>query len=302
MIALIQNELMKIFGKKTVIVYATLIILFVFIGALIFNKFHGFITEAVSPVVEVEVADQSDETSLTSEQATTEKSDPTTWEFMRYIVLDLVSFVTLFSVVVVSQNISSEFGDGTIKQLLIRPHPRWKILLSKFAAVNIYSLFLLSVLFISGYIIGLIFFKSGGFSNTIQLGGFGGFGFQEEIFETTIGKHFFQTVLYYLPGLLIINTISFMLSTLFKNQALAVGVGIFVLFINSTLSGIFTILIDRYEWFKYLIFPNLDLRVYTEGVYIEGMTAWFSLTILMIHFIAFMAITFTYFQRRDISF
>jgi len=225
----------------------------------------------------------------------------TNWDYMKDIVIGITSLVTLFSVIIASGNIAAEYSDGTIKQLLIRPHKRWKILLSKYITINLYSLFLLFVLIVSGYIIGSILFENGSFSEKTVIETYiqGG---QDPII-TTVGAQFVKGILLYLPSLLIINTISFMLSTLFKNQSLAVGVGIFVLFLNSVLGAILFSLLDRYEWFKYIIFPHLDLQIYLYGNnYYDLLTLPFSLTILAVYYIIFMVLTFTYFQKRDITF
>ncbi|MCU9613866.1 ABC transporter permease [Caldibacillus lycopersici] len=283
MIKLIKNEWIKIFARKSSYVYLILLVVFLFIGAFAYDKLFHVIGGAMTEVA----ADGS---------STATEEQPSVWNFLNTVVLGITSFVTLFSVIVVSQNISAEFGDGTIKQLLIRPYKRWKILLSKYFAVNLYSLLLLIGLVAFGFIIGSIFFGTGGFHKEIVTGGL----FSDAVKTTTEGGQFIQTFIYYLPGLILINTISFMLSTLFKNQALAVGVGIFVLFISSTLSGIFTMLLDRYEWFKYLIFPNLDLTIYTYDDTVNGMTVGFSFTVMVVYYLLFMIITFYSFQKRDI--
>ena len=165
----------------------------------------------------------------------------TNWHFMNDVVLGVSSLVTLFVVVIGSANVAAEFSDGTIKQLLIRPHRRWSILLSKYIAVVIYALLMVTTLIVSGYLIGMFLFGSGDFNMKyyeISL---------EGRKEAVVGTQFFLKMLYFIPSLLVIMTIAFMLSTLFKSQALAVGIGIFVLFFSSTLGGIILMLASKYE-------------------------------------------------------
>jgi len=223
-------------------------------------------------------------------------NEKTNWHFMNDVVVGVSSLVTLFVVVVGSANVAAEFSDGTIKQLLIRPHHRWRILLSKYIAVIIYALLLVLTLIVSGYIIGLILFGSGDFNM--------------KIFEITlegrkvaeVGTQFMLKMLYFIPSLLIIMTIAFMLSTLFKSQALAVGIGIFVLFFSSTIGGIILMLADKYTWAKFLIFPHLDLTVYAlQDRILEDITMPVSLAILAVYYAIFMMLTFFFFQKRDIS-
>lgn len=320
MIRLIQNEWMKIFGKHSSWVYAVIIIVALFIGGILYQKFEPEPSENWKEEVEQEIEgiqfelsngdiDDSYREHLESQLKVKQEilknninpKKITNWDYMKDIVIGITSLVTLFSVIIASGNIAAEYSDGTIKQLLIRPHKRWKILLSKYITINLYSLFLLFVLIVSGYIIGSILFENGSFSEKTVIETYiqGG---QDPII-TTVGAQFVKGILLYLPSLLIINTISFMLSTLFKNQSLAVGVGIFVLFLNSVLGAILFSLLDRYEWFKYIIFPHLDLQIYLYGNnYYDLLTLPFSLTILAVYYIIFMVLTFTYFQKRDITF
>lgn len=320
MIRLIQNEWMKIFGKHSSWVYAVIIIVALFIGGILYQKFEPEPSENWKEEVEQEIEgiqfelsngdiDDSYREHLESQLKVKQEilknninpKKITNWDYMKDIVIGITSLVTLFSVIIASGNIAAEYSDGTIKQLLIRPHKRWKILLSKYITINLYSLFLLFVLIVSGYIIGSILFENGSFSEKTVIETYiqGG---QDPII-TTVGAQFVKGILLYLPSLLIINTISFMLSTLFKNQSLAVGVGIFVLFLNSVLGAILFSLLDRYEWFKYIIFPHLDLQIYLYGNnFYDLLTLPFSLTILAVYYIIFMVLTFTYFQKRDITF
>ncbi|MBT2693755.1 ABC transporter permease subunit [Bacillus sp. ISL-55] len=313
MIPLIQNELMKIFGKMASWIYMVVIVLAVLIAGIIYSKFSADPnpnwkqdTQNEITMLENQMASASgDEKKMIQNQIeqTQEFLDQninphakTNWHFMNDVVVGVSSLVTLFVVVVGSANVAAEFSDGTIKQLLIRPHQRWRILLSKYIAVIIYALLLVLTLIVSGYIIGLLLFGSGDFNM--------------KMFEITlegrkvaiVGTQFFLKMLYFIPSLLIIMTIAFMLSTLFKSQALAVGIGIFVLFFSSTLGGIILMLADKYTWAKFLIFPHLDLTVYAlQDRILENITLPVSLSILAVYYAIFMMLTFFFFQKRDIS-
>lgn len=313
MTGLIQNELMKIFGKMASWIYMVIIVLAVLIAGIIYMKVSADPnpnwrqdTEAEIAMLENQLASASnDEKAMIQNQIdqTQEFLDEdinpnakTNWHFMNDVVVGVSSLVTLFVVVVGSANVAAEFSDGTIKQLLIRPHHRWRILLSKYIAVIIYALMLVITLIVSGYIIGLVLFGSGDFNM--------------KIFEITlegrkvaiVGEQFLLKMLYFIPSLLMIMTIAFMLSTLFKSQALAVGIGIFVLFFSSTLGGIILMLADKYTWAKFLIFPHLDLTVYAlQERILEDITLPVSLSILAVYYAIFMMLTFFFFQKRDIS-
>ena len=314
MIPLIQNELMKIFGKMASWIYMVIIVMAVLIAGIIYMKFSADPnpdwrqdTQAEITMLEnqMEAAASDDEKKMIQNQIEQTQqfldqdinpNEKTNWHFMNDVVVGVSSLVTLFVVVVGSANVAAEFSDGTIKQLLIRPHQRWRILLSKYIAVIIYALLLVLTLIVSGFIIGLILFGSGDFNM--------------KIFEITlegrkvaiVGTQFMLKMLYFIPSLLIVMTIAFMLSTLFKSQALAVGIGIFVLFFSSTLGGIILMLADKYTWAKFLIFPHLDLTVYAlQDRILEDITLPVSLSILAVYYAIFMMLTFFFFQKRDIS-
>ncbi|MFC5463144.1 ABC transporter permease [Lederbergia graminis] len=277
MIGLIQNELMKIFSKKSSWIYMIILFVLALGGAIIYffiiNKFPeiGF--------------------------GTTESTS--TWHYMNNIVYGLGSLVTLFSVIVASAIVAAEFSSGTIKQLMIRPHARWKILLSKYITVILYALMLLISLNVVGFIIGSIFFGFGDFNATTTEIGLSG------EFEVAIGAQALKKMLLLLPSLVITVTISFMLSTLFRSQALAVGVGVGVLFISSTIGQVIILLLNfgKLTWLKYLIFPHLDLSIYAiTDTLAEGVTVGFSAVLLLVYYVIFMTLTFLFFQKRDIAF
>jgi ABC-2 type transport system permease protein len=313
MIPLIQNELMKIFGKMASWIYMIVIVLAVLIAGIIYSNFSAdsnpnWKQDTQNEIIMLEnqmasasgdekkmIQNQIDQTQEFLDQDINPNAK-TNWHFMNDVVVGVSSLVTLFVVVVGSANVAAEFSDGTIKQLLIRPHQRWRILLSKYIAVIIYALLLVLTLIVSGYIIGLLLFGSGDFNM--------------KMFEITlegrkvaiVGTQFLLKMLYFIPSLLIIMTIAFMLSTLFKSQALAVGIGIFVLFFSSTLGGIILMLADKYTWAKFLIFPHLDLTVYAlQDRILENITLPVSLSILAVYYAIFMMLTFFFFQKRDIS-
>lgn len=329
MIGLIQNELVKIFEKKMSWIFAIILVIALIGGAILEIKtapqykgddWRAHVQEEIDRLTEELKTAPTEESLMASEDyASLDQSKEsiqykiddfqnnldkdvspysTSWSFMSNIGIGMKSLVTLFVVIVCAGNISSEFSDGTIKQLLIRPHRRWAILLSKYIALIFYSVFLMAVLVGIGYIVSIAFF--------------GGQSFGDKIFATNVisyemvavkgGVHFFTSLLYYLPGLLLVLTLAFMLSTLFKNQAIAVGVGVFILFVSSTLGGLIILLAEKYAWAKILIFPHLDQTVFVlQDKILETITMPMSLGILAVYYLIFMAVTFIFFQKRDIS-
>ena len=209
----------------------------------------------------------------------------------------ITSFITLFVVIVCSSLVSSEFSDGTIKQLLIRPYKRWKILLSKYITSLLFAALLLVSLLVFSYIVGLIFFGSGSYSDKIMDPT--SFGFSPVL----VGEYVVEMMVYWIPGFLVITAVAFMLSTLFKSQALAVGISIFILFASSTLTTIIQSFIEENEWLKFVLFPHLDLRGYVSEMIpmFEGASLGFSIGVLAVYYLLFLALTFFFFQKKDIT-
>lgn len=314
MIGLIQNEIIKIFEKRASWIYISILIVAMVIGGVIYQRINGEADENWRENLEAQnaqykqeieqIPEDQDPTWLENQIKQNERflekninpTAKTNWHFMNDVVIGVTTLVTLFSVIVASAVVAAEFSDGTIKQLLIRPHKRWKILLSKYVAVLLYSIILMAALFVSGFIVGILFFGLGDFQTPF-------FEYTlDEQKEAILGTQFLLKAAYFLPSLLMITTISFMLSTLFKSQAVAVGVGIFVLLVSTTLGGLIIMLAEEYTWAKFLIFPHLDLTVFAyQDKILQNITLTGSLLILTAYYIVFLIATFVYFQKRDVS-
>ncbi|QJX64383.1 ABC transporter permease [Niallia circulans] len=327
MIGLVQNELIKIWEKKNSWIFP-IILLFALIGGSFLEtkitpqykgddwraKVQAEINELEQKLPTAETEDtlmksgkdfdwddtkESIETKIQDYQNNL-KQDVSpysnTWSNMNGIVIGMKSLVTLFVVIICAGSVSSEFSDGTIKQLLIRPYKRWAILLSKYIALLIYTAILIAFLMGVGYLVSIVFFGVGNFEDKVLV-----FGTVDQIVASG-GPFFLKSILYYLPGLLFVLTLSFMLSTLFKNQAIAVGVGVFILFVSSTIGQLIQSLAEKYVWLKLLVFPHLDQTVFLfKDKIIETITMPMSLGILFIYYAIIMIITFWFFKKKDVS-
>lgn len=191
-----------------------------------------------------------------------------------------VTFVALFCAIVAGDIVSSEFSWGTVKLLLIRPISRSKVLLAKYIAVLIFTIFFIVILMVYALLLGLIFYGWGETNTT----------FIDVLIEYA----------YTLPSLIIGFTIAFMISAIFRSGALAIGLSIFMMVMGGDL---LVMLLSRYEWAKYILYFNTNLMQYRHGGtgIIEGMSMGFSLTILAIYYVLFMALAFWFFNKRDVS-
>lgn len=205
----------------------------------------------------------------------------------------LISFAGLFTIIVAAGIVASEFSWGTIKLLLIRPISRSKILLSKYITVFLFGLLLLALIYGLSTLLGLILFGLPG-ESIPHLAYSNG-----EVVEKGIAGHLAVSYLLASVDVLLVATMAFMISAIFRNSSLAIGLSLFLLFTGSTAT---VILAGLFDWAKYILFANTNLTVYFDGVPpVEGMTLTFSVIVLLVYFLIFHALAFWLFNKRDVS-
>lgn len=209
------------------------------------------------------------------------------------IMSNLISVITLFTVIICGDMVAGEFTWGTIKLLLIRPATRSKILLSKYLATVVFALFMLAVLFVGAILVSGVFY---GFQDIgvpyLHVGANG------QVVESALLPHVISTYALKLIELVMIVTLAFMISTVFRSASLAIGMSIFIMFAGQALTMFFA----RYSWGKYFLFANTDLTQYIEGTpLMEGMTMGFSIAVLVAYFILFNGLSLYVFRKRDVA-
>ncbi|MFF2447671.1 ABC transporter permease [Neobacillus sp. NPDC058068] len=220
------------------------------------------------------------------------KEKYTVWSFVKDSS-QLIMLAGLFIIIVSAGIVASEFNWGTIKLLLIRPINRTKILLSKYLTVLIYALFLLAILFVFSTALGAILFgmpeKALPYLNY----------YNGQVTEQNIVVHL---LIYYglsSIDMIMLVTMAFMISSVFRNSSLAIGLSLFLLFTGAQFTALLSM---KFNWAKYLLFANTDLKQYFEGTpMVEGMTLTFSITMLLIYFAIFQFLAFYVFKKRDVA-
>lgn len=204
----------------------------------------------------------------------------------------LLSVITMMTAVVAGGIVSNEFVWGTIKLLLIRPINRSKILLSKYLTSVVFALFLVIVLLGTSFITNGILY---GFNNPVNPYLY--IDSNGEVAQMHMVLKTLQTYLLKSVEILIYLTLAFMLSVLFRSNALAIGVTLLLLLLGPQLISLFS----QHVWSKYILFANTDLTLVTMGSNPYGVTLPFSLTVLGSYLLCFIAIAWTTFQKRDIA-
>lgn len=315
-IGLLRNENMKIYRRT-----GTLVMMIILVGLLILG---GLITKLNAP--EPEANDQWKQTLTQQIQANKQEMQAakdqgndryadylegeiamdqyridnnlepaqgvTLWNFVDQSTAMMVMLISIFTIIVVSTSIASEFNTGTIKLLLIRPVYRTEVLLSKYITALLFAVFCLVVLFIASWLVGGIFFGFGGLDE-VHLSYING-----EVQETSWTLAIWQSYLLNAASLVMMVTLAGVIASIFRNGGLSIGLSIFLLMGSSIIMEF----LSGYDWAKYVIFANLDLTQYTTGmVFQEDMTLGFSLAVLAVYYVIFVICGWLFFTRRDVK-
>lgn len=218
--------------------------------------------------------------------------DYSVWEFVAD-ALPIIDFAGMFTIIIAAGIVASEFNWGTIKLLLIRPISRGKILAAKYITVLLFALVVIAVSFGYSTLLGFVLF--GGPETVNPYLNF----YQGTVTEQSMFVHLLKSYGLNSIGMLMLATMAFMISAVFRSSSLAIGISLFLMFTG----GQFTSLIAmKYDWAKYILFANTDLTQYFEGYpLVEGMTLPFSITMLVIYFAIFQLLAHYVFKKRDVA-
>lgn len=217
-----------------------------------------------------------------------------TVRFLNYSV-----FVTLFAVLLGGWIMASEFQQGTIRLLMIRPKTRAKILAAKFLSALIICL----VIYIAGSMLNMV---TNGFC----------FGFADYTFPNYTLSGEIGFLAYYLPKMLacmvsiiFAYAIAFMLSVIIKNVAVSIAIPI-AGYIGSMIFMTAITYRGAAKWLAYTPFPYMQLSTYfTQASYISpGMIMGGSLPVnitygiilLLVLSALFTVLASVVFNKRDI--
>ncbi|WP_028593604.1 ABC transporter permease [Paenibacillus assamensis] len=323
MLALIQNETIKVLKKRRF--YVVLLILLILIPVF---------TYAQMKVAQnsLEKFDQDWRRELTQQITDLQNSlgsdrIPEEWKKFRKIILQQLQyyldhdvnpkepngvtftrtfmdnsvnlFIPLLVMAIASDIVSSERSTGTIKMLLTRPVRRWKVLMSKWLVLMMFTGVIVFVTALLSYVISGAVFGYGGW--TIPL--FTGF----DISGTSVNYndvHIVPAWLYVLMqcGLIwfasiVVAALGFMISVLVRSTAASIVTLMATLIAGTILYN----MASSWPTAKYLFMINLKLTDYLAGTPtpVDGMTLPFSLAVLSIWAICALFIAFSVFTKQD---
>jgi ABC-2 type transport system permease protein len=315
MLNLVQNELMKIFKRPgTYVMIGLLIIMTCVAGA--FLKYQDSQNESVADPKwkqtlqaendalkkQADGAHSSIEGDYFSRQISVNDyrlkhnlspvEEYNMWSFVTD-ASQLIQFAGLFTIIIAAGIVASEFNWGTIKLLLIRPIKRSKILLAKYITILLFAFMMVGLLFVLSTTLGAILFGTPdqaapylNYNNGV-------------VTEQSRVVHLM--IFYGLKSItmIMLATMAFMISAVFRNSSLAIGLSLFLMFTGGQVTNLIAM---KYSWAKYLLFANTELMQYFEGMpMVKGMTLPFSVSMLLIYFLVFQFLAFYVFQKRDVA-
>jgi ABC-2 type transport system permease protein len=329
---LVQNEVVKMLKKKRL--YIVLGILLVMISAFAYGQYHSLdrtreqltrrigMTEAGDwrKIAEQQIIDMKsrlDSPYINEQNRSTTRVRMEQLQYYldnninpvdisgarfttRFIEQSIYLFLPLLMILLAADMVSGELAGGTIKLLLVRGVPRWKVLLSKYLALLLLELNVVFFTLLISVAVSGIFFGYGGWTEPVATG-----------FQVAAGQLVTSSVvnvpqwqyLLMVYGLayfvmVVVGTVSFMISVLVKSTAASIGIMLSTLVSGSFLNSFLA------DWTlpRYLFMVNMRLTDYISGSLrpIEGMNMTFSLTVLAVWMAAAIVVSFWYFSKRDI--
>lgn len=206
-------------------------------------------------------------------------------------------FFVIIAIVLGGSVVSEEFSKGTIKNLLIRPYRRWKILLSKYLSVLITTFIAIFIIMIFQFIFGGIF--QGGFGNYKSMTVIYNYN-QDKVMEMHFVISYLVELLRYLPHLLLSITLAFFVSTCFTSTIAAITFAIMAEFFAS----IINIMIEHYKISFLSFFPTLNWEL-GESLFGGPSLSKYtnlgqSIGLSLLYFIIMLLISFIVFKKKDI--
>lgn len=206
----------------------------------------------------------------------------------------------LLIIILAGDSVCGEFSAKTIKILLTRAVPRWKVLLSKYLALLIlFSVVILEMAVLSLLVSGFLF-NNWGFYEPIATGFNSASGTLDVSNVIKVTQLQYLILVYSLGWFVsvIVGTISFMFSVLVRNTATSIGI------MMATLIGGSFLQLFLADWpaIKYFFVINLNLPQYLTGSYtpISGMSLLFSTLVLLTWGIGALIVSFLVFTKQDV--
>ena len=301
MLKLLQNEFVKIFKKKSIFVIFVIMIFFVVATNIIYkykiNELGEFNNNKYNylKIAEYEYENSNDDkVKSLSKFVLDTKYNINRKNDLRGILLNLFVeydiFIILISVLIPGVIISEEFHNGTIKQLLITPNSRFKIMLSKLLTCFLMIVSTIFILVILQLFIGSLFFPISGLSVPVAIYNY----HTSSVVTYNIFSYLLILILNKMPMFIIMSIIILFINTISLNSAVSVLIGLLLY----VLSPILNALSKNIKIFNLFVTPHWDLSIYMFNN-LNGLSV--SIITDVIYVVVLIFITFYVFMRKDIK-
>ncbi|SDK94710.1 ABC transporter permease [Lacicoccus qingdaonensis] len=309
---LVLNEMLKIYKRKSTWMMYLFLVVFIAGGAILAINTQSSYSENWKVELEEEnktlvqeieefsgmpgmqtIRDVNQESIMTNQFYLENDMKPMNYGAWQFVLdnADMLIIVSLFSIIIGATIISDEYKWGTIKLLMVRPYSRSTILAVKYLAILIFTFFTLLFMQLASFITGAFLLGIEGINPEIVAFRNGDVGQLNAI------KMIISNYSYNLIPLIMMATLAFTISTIFKNSTIAISLAI-VLMLSGNM--IVTFFADQ-SFTKYLLFAHTDLQQYqNNSMLLEDTSLSFSITILIIYYVIFLISSFIVFNRKDI--
>lgn len=209
-----------------------------------------------------------------------------------YFVLQMLYVHLPIIVALVSgDSISGEMSSGTIRSLMTKPLPRWKIFIAKFFANQLYLFVVVLIIFIFGFLFSRILFGNGDivvYQDEISILS------QSELFSRfiyAIGLSYFS--------LTVISNLAFLFSSILENSVAPI---VLTMVINIAFLIFGSLTFEMFEPIQKILFTeHMSVWSYCFDIRPDISKILHSLLILGIYIFGFLAIAFFNFTQKDIT-
>ncbi len=212
--------------------------------------------------------------------------------FDEYLLL-----IIIFVILVSGSIVSDEYQKGTIKTLLTCPCSRKRILLAKFCSSLIIIPIITLILFIYQLVIGGFVFGYSSMDIPILI-----YNYSYNQLEVINCIRYFLIVLGgYMPLLIMIVALSFMLSTLSCNTGLSITVSFLFLMLSNGINDL--VVNNNIRWLRYILTLNWDMSNYLFGgkALYKYLSIRENIIFYLLYLLIFLVTSFFVFNKRDIK-
>ncbi len=211
-----------------------------------------------------------------------------------------ILFLFMFVIMISGSIFSNEFSKGTIKNLLITPYSRTKILLSKFITMILTLPIITIILLIFNIILGSIIFGYTSLNIPILH-----FNYTTNVLiQYNVFGYLGLMLLGTLPQLLILMTLSFLFSIIYPSSSLSITLSFIVLIVSNIINSL--AITFNVKFLKYFITLSWDFGEYIFGknpfgTYFEYTSLSFSIFICLVYFIGMFGFSIYLFKHKNIK-